>query len=117
MPPMQSWTAKLCDETRDLTAIVRSATPELAADEAMNSWVAGGSVGVDEMPIDVIVRDGADGAARRFRAEAPPAFLMLEVNACRVCGCTDDAACDPPCAWADDDLCDNPSCLEAAGKS
>lgn len=46
---------------------------------------------------------------------------------CRICGCTDTNACAPfkawdgtvrPCAWADEErtLCDNPSCLEAAGK-
>lgn len=36
---------------------------------------------------------------------------------CRICGCVDDHACDPPCAWADagHTLCDNPACLDAAG--
>ena len=24
---------------------------------------------------------------------------------CRVCGCTELEACDPPCAWFDADLC------------
>ena len=24
---------------------------------------------------------------------------------CRVCGCTDVRACDPPCSWREDDLC------------
>lgn len=24
---------------------------------------------------------------------------------CRVCGCTDEDACDPPCSWFSDDLC------------
>ncbi|MEO7719431.1 MAG: ParB/RepB/Spo0J family partition protein [Capsulimonas sp.] len=28
-----------------------------------------------------------------------------EVTTCRVCGCTDEAGCDPSCAWAEDDLC------------
>lgn len=111
---MQSFTVKLCDE-RGLVAIIRSSSHELAADWAMESWVAGGAVGVNEMPLDVIVRDDV-GTARRFSADAPPAFIMLELNACRVCGCSDDAACDPPCSWVDDDLCDNAACLEAAGR-
>jgi predicted Fe-S protein YdhL (DUF1289 family) len=24
---------------------------------------------------------------------------------CRVCGCTERDACDPPCSWVEDDLC------------
>ena len=24
---------------------------------------------------------------------------------CRVCGCTEREACDPPCRWIEDDLC------------
>ena len=28
-----------------------------------------------------------------------------DVRACRVCGCTDDAACSPPCWWVGEDLC------------
>ncbi len=27
------------------------------------------------------------------------------VRACRVCGCTDDNACQPPCSWVAADLC------------
>ena len=33
---------------------------------------------------------------------------MMGRRKCRVCGCTDDAACwtaDGPCYWAEDDLC------------
>ncbi len=26
---------------------------------------------------------------------------------CRVCGCTEVNACNPPCSWAEDDLCTN----------
>lgn len=29
----------------------------------------------------------------------------LVSTACRVCGCTDERACDPPCWWVEDDLC------------
>jgi hypothetical protein len=31
---------------------------------------------------------------------------------CRVCGCTDRHTCNPPCHWAEEDLCS--TCLEAA---
>jgi hypothetical protein len=31
---------------------------------------------------------------------------------CRVCGCTERDACDPPCEWVEDDLCSG--CAEAA---
>lgn len=47
-------------------------------------------------------------------------------RACRVCGCTQTSACLIPltpgglpgsehraCGWAERDLCDNPSCIEA----
>lgn len=30
---------------------------------------------------------------------------------CRVCGCTEIEACNPPCGWADGDLCT--TCAEA----
>lgn len=30
---------------------------------------------------------------------------------CRVCGCTEENACNPSCCWAEDDLCS--SCGEA----
>lgn len=30
---------------------------------------------------------------------------LAPVRACRVCGCTDDYACLPPCTWVEYDLC------------
>lgn len=27
------------------------------------------------------------------------------VRACRLCGCTDAEACNPPCSWVEPDLC------------
>jgi hypothetical protein len=30
---------------------------------------------------------------------------MSAAPACRVCGCTDEHACNPPCAWFDPTLC------------
>lgn len=54
-----------------------------------------------------------------MRAQTPP-----EPGRCKICGCTEDAACiesddgawDGPCGWADGSctLCDNPDCLAAS---
>jgi hypothetical protein len=30
---------------------------------------------------------------------------MSEQQKCRICGCTQDRACDPPCEWVERDLC------------
>jgi len=41
-------------------------------------------------------------------------------RACRECGCTQASACrtpDRPCSWVEPDLCDAPSCLQAAFKA
>lgn len=38
-------------------------------------------------------------------------------RACRICGCTDDRACDTaggPCHWVETDLCSNPNCVAKA---
>jgi hypothetical protein len=35
---------------------------------------------------------------------------------CRVCGCTDTRACDPPCSWAELDLCTACVDTEAAAR-
>jgi hypothetical protein len=34
---------------------------------------------------------------------------------CRVCGCTHDKACEPPCWWEEPDLCS--TCAQAAATS
>jgi hypothetical protein len=80
-------------------------------DQAIESAVESlpGFYMMDDLPLDLVVRD-ARGHARRFRCE----IITDELAACRVCGCAEDRACDPPCAWAENDLCDNPKCLEAA---
>jgi len=52
----------------------------------------------------------------------------LEERHCRICGCTEENACQVErtvagkkvitgCAWVDYDLCDSPSCLQRAGFS
>ena len=43
-------------------------------------------------------------------------YVRAGAGVCRVCGCTDDDACDPPCFWVKPDLCS--TCkdgVEAAG--
>jgi hypothetical protein len=37
----------------------------------------------------------------------------LRPRTCRVCGCTDEAACWPACWWVDEDLCS--SCARTSG--
>lgn len=37
------------------------------------------------------------------------------VRSCRVCGCTDENACEGGCWWVEDDLCS--SCAIAEGAS
>lgn len=81
---------------------VRTETSAASAEECMTSWIATGQVGVDQLPLDVVVRGGPKGV-RRFRFEQPPTYVVEELRTCRVCGCTDDRACDPPCAWIEGD--------------
>ncbi len=50
------------------------------------------------------------------KTEKPePSPIKLDRNGfvrCRVCGCTEEDACSPPCGWAEDDLCT--TCATAA---
>ena len=34
-----------------------------------------------------------------------PDLATLGIQACRVCGCTNEAACEDGCSWVEDDLC------------
>jgi hypothetical protein len=43
------------------------------------------------------------------RQVKPP---VIEVRRCRVCGCTDDRACEGGCSWIEADLCS--ACVETA---
>lgn len=62
--------------------------------------------------------------AARQAEKAPPAEAPVvpapqeaaQVGRCRICGCTDDHACETPCSWADEahTLCDNPDCVAKA---
>jgi hypothetical protein len=39
---------------------------------------------------------------------------QTSVRSCRVCGCTDETACFPPCSWVAPDLCS--ACSAVAGR-
>ena len=41
-----------------------------------------------------------------------PDLAALGIQACRVCGCTNEMACEGGCSWVEDDLCS-----ECVGKS
>jgi hypothetical protein len=38
----------------------------------------------------------------------------MTARACRVCGCTQDRACSPPCWWVEWDLCS--ACVDEDGE-
>jgi hypothetical protein len=46
----------------------------------------------------------------------PPTVPLFDVQRCRVCGCTDDDACQPPCWWVEPDLCSDPLCIRTAAR-
>jgi len=64
--------------------------------------------------------EAADSAAQT--ASEPPGEVALppaegpQEGTCRICGCTDDRACDEPCTWTDTShtLCNNPDCVAKA---
>jgi len=45
-----------------------------------------------------------DLSSEDFRNAAELLGIDDTPRTCRVCGCTDDHACDPPCWWVEDDL-------------
>ena len=68
--------------------------------------------------LDDCTADGNDGAnhaygglyavlgiARRLGVAIKEVWPAPSSPECRECGCTDDHACDPPCSWAEPDLC------------
>lgn len=84
----------------------KSTSANAAAHDAMLAAITKGQLEPKyHLPMDITVRDAESGAHRRFRCTTPPPFLMHEVNACRVCGCTDDDACEGGCSWVAEDLC------------
>lgn len=46
--------------------------------------------------------DEAEAEARKVMGNM---YRAAGVRACRVCGCTDDEACEGGCGWVEDDLC------------
>lgn len=59
-------------------------------------------------PPDALDCDGVDDGYRRpidaMRDELVEQYTFTPQR-CRLCGCTDMLACDPPCAWVDADTC------------
>jgi hypothetical protein len=52
-------------------------------------------------------------AAVATKAEIGQALADMEsIRTCRVCGCTDDQACEGGCTWVEDDLCS--ACVDTA---
>jgi len=66
--------------------------------------------------------DAADAAraAEKDQTQEPTVTPAVETaphaGICRICGCTDDRACEEPCTWTDKSqtLCNNPTCVAAA---
>lgn len=55
---------------------------------------------------DWLVRE-PNGIVTRYRMRMVGATKVgiVALRTCRVCGCTDDRACLPPCSWVDETLC------------
>lgn len=50
-------------------------------------------------PADILLPAYKDAVIKNLRR------LAFQKRACRVCGCTDDHACEGGCCWVDKDLC------------
>lgn len=81
---------------------------------------------LDGSPCIAVLVELEDGDLDRIRASghlwlrlmttALPPWMLEPVDVpgrCRVCGCTDDDACDPPCSWDDLDHTICSACVEA----
>jgi len=57
---------------------------------------------------------------KKILDEAAPAEKGVKEPTCRICGCTEDNACEmidgEGCSWVEKDLCSNPKCVAKAGK-
>jgi NTP pyrophosphatase (non-canonical NTP hydrolase) len=114
---------KKLNRVRDgLTGNGDTAVAEL--DEQLGDEIADVVIYLDLMAASKGI-DLAQAIARKFNKTSVKVGFperLIEPGRCRVCGCTDDAACILPersgelCDWADDlhTLCDSPECLAAA---
>lgn len=48
---------------------------------------------------------GEDVAGTEVTEDADRLVDDWDGGECRVCGCTQNDPCEPPCGWAEDDLC------------
>jgi len=65
---------------------------------------------VSETPeqLDALIRAAVlaeEHALQVTRLSAEEAIYNAQVRRCRVCGCTDDHACESGCSWVETDLC------------
>lgn len=60
--------------------------------------------------------EAADAARGPVPTPPPAPAEGPKEGTCRICGCTDDRACDGPCTWTDTThtLCNNPDCVAKA---
>jgi hypothetical protein len=63
--------------------------------------------------VDKIIREHGSTESRPTDDEEEARPASISIRRCRVCGCTQSAACQTsrgPCFWVDADLCSAPSC-------
>ena len=117
------------DAVDDAKAAAAAATLAERAGKALNLSVPGADELIDLVAdrlragpgvVDVLLEVGwwdeidGDGTEASVLADHVRALATRRgvVTACRVCGCTDDRACDGGCSWAEADLCSR--CAPAA---
>jgi hypothetical protein len=124
-PAAENATKKLSDlltsgTLHQIAAEVRDGTLEALADEDVETIIEdlkselGGHLLTETERADVT----ADLAVMRTEADRRELITKADDDdgpACVYCGCTELAACDPPCAWLQLEpvpVCDAPACLE-----
>lgn len=108
-----------------LIAIERSGRLAALSQDCADRWWIDGPISLDHLA-EALCERLEDLAAGTAPATArPPDEGARTGGRCRICGCTELAACtivsdaaeydERPCAWADAEhtLCDSPTCLEA----
>lgn len=70
--------------------------------------------GPNDVPLlNIVTDESIEPGVLEVRDANGTVLTRLRVDgqrSCRVCGCTDDRACQPPCSWVEPDLCS--SCRE-----
>lgn len=96
--PRPWWTTSVGYDLPTLVDGLDAAAP--AYEVAQRSW---------HYPIDSFLDQLAkalEAGSNELTAEVLRGWRSLDhERTCRVCGCTDDNACTPPCSWVEADLC------------